>query len=146
MKQATDLLGIDRTSSSDLERAGAVMLGPYLRGAYAGGDEPPPDGTSHCVIYNTQPRVNPVTKQLNRGEHWLCEARDTHNNRLVFDSFGRTASHIWQPRLLNVQFTQSDAEQPSHHTDGRLTQWCGAAFLAFAKVAQTHGLKIAAHV
>ena len=146
MKQATDLLGIDRTSSSDLERAGAVMLGPYLRGAYAGGDEPPPDGTAHCVIYNTQPRVNPVTKQLNRGEHWLCEARDTHNNRLVFDSFGRTASHIWQPRLLNVQFTQSDAEQPSHHTDGRLTQWCGAACLAFAKVAQTHGLKIAAHV
>ena len=146
MKEATELLGIDRTSSSDLERAGAVMLGPYLRGAYAGGDEPPPDGTLHCVIYNTQPRVNPVTKQLNRGEHWLCEARDTHNNRLVFDSFGRTASHIWQPRLLNVRFTQSDAEQPSHHTDGRLTQWCGAACLAFAKVAQTHGLKIAAHV
>eukprot|EP01044_Picomonas_judraskeda_P012346 COSAG03_NODE_1761_length_3558_cov_194.899393_3_plen_116_part_00 len=57
MKQATDLLGIDRTSSSDLERAGAVMLGPYLRGAYAGGDEPLPDGTSHCVIYNTQPSV-----------------------------------------------------------------------------------------
>jgi hypothetical protein len=83
---------------------------------------------------------------LNRGEHWLCEARDTHNNRLVFDSFGRTASHIWQPRLLNVRFTGSDAEQPSHHTDGRLTQWCGAACLAFAKVAQTHGLKIAANL
>ena len=40
MKQATDLLGIGRTSSSDLEQAGAVMLGPYLRGVYAGGDEP----------------------------------------------------------------------------------------------------------
>ena len=38
MKEATELLGIDRTSSNDLERAGAIMLGPYLRGAYAGGD------------------------------------------------------------------------------------------------------------
>ena len=40
----------------------------------------------------------------------------------------------------------SDAEQPSHHKDGRLTQWCGAACLAFAAVAKSHGLKIAAHI
>ena len=32
------------------------------------------------------------------------------------------------------------------HKDGRLTQWCGAACLAFAAVAKTHGLKIAAHI
>ena len=107
MKQATELLGINRTSSSDLERAGQQMLGSYLRGVYAGGDEPKPDGTAHCVIYNTQPRVNPITKQINPGEHWLCEARDEQNNRLVFDSFGRTASHIWQPRLPRTNTTAS---------------------------------------
>ena len=146
MKQATDLLGIGRTSSSDLERAGEKMLGSYLRGVYAGGDEPPADGTNHCVIYNTQPRVNVKTGQLNPGEHWMCEARDSANNRLVFDSFGRKASHIWQPRLVNVPFTGQDQEQPIFHRDGRLTQWCGAACLAFGAVAKSHGLKIAAHV
>ena len=87
MKQATDLLGINRTSSSDLERAGEQMLGTYLRGVYAAGDEPPPDGSNHCVIYNTQPRVDPVTGRPNPGEHWMCEARDTADNRVVFDSF-----------------------------------------------------------
>ena len=146
MKEATDLLGIDRTTSSDLERAGEQMLGTYLRGVYAAGDEPAPDGSNHCVIFNTQPRVDPVTGKLNPGEHWMCEARDTADNRLVFDSFGRKASHIWQPRLRGVQFTAQDAEQSSHHSDGRLTQWCGAACLAFGAVAKTHGLKIAAHV
>ena len=89
--------------------------------------------------------VRDVHKDMMKGSG-LTDGTYAVGAQFHFDSFGRTASHIWQPRLLNVRFTQSDAEQPTHHKDGRMTQWCGAACLAFAKVAQTHGLKIAAHV
>ena len=56
-----------RTSASELDRAGQLLLGEFYRGAFARGAEPPPDGTRHVVIVNT---TGPP------GEHWMCLYRD----------------------------------------------------------------------
>ena len=70
-----------RSSTSDIDRAGQILLpGNFYRGAFAAGQEPPPDGTQHVVIINTMDRPP--------GEHWMCEYRDGPN-RLLYDSFGR---------------------------------------------------------
>ena len=46
-----------RSSTSDIDRAGQILLpGNFYRGAFAAGQEPPPDGTQHVVIINTMDR------------------------------------------------------------------------------------------
>ena len=90
-----------RSSTSDIDRAGQILLpGNFYRGAFAAGQEPPPDGTQHVVIINTMDRPP--------GEHWMCEYRDGPN-RLLYDSFGRLPSVQWQPRLVDVETTERDA-------------------------------------
>ena len=68
-----------RSSTSDIDRAGQLLLpSKFYRGAFAAGQEPPPDGSQHVVIINTMDRPP--------GEHWMCEYRDGPN-RLLYDSF-----------------------------------------------------------
>ena len=123
-----------RTSTSELDRAGHDLLGSFYRGAFPAGAEPPPDGTNHVVCMNTMDRPP--------GEHWLIEYREG-DTRLLYDSFGRLPSAHWQPRLQGVQTTEPDAEQPATYDDGRKTEYCGQACLAFAMVCKAFGYRIA---
>jgi hypothetical protein len=73
-----------RTSASELDAAGRLLLGEFYRGAYAAGAEPPPDRTRHVVIVNTS---GPP------GEHWMCLYRDPTSEfgpQMLYDSMGRT--------------------------------------------------------
>ena len=124
-----------RSSTSDIDRAGQLLLpSKFYRGAFAAGQEPPPDGSQHVVIINTMDRPP--------GEHWMCEYRDG-SDRLLYDSFGRLPSVQWQPRLLGVETTERDAEQPITFDNGAKTEYCGQACLAFACVAHAYGYNVA---
>ena len=124
-----------RSSTSDIDRAGQLLLpGNFYRGAFAAGQEPPPDGSQHVVIINTMDRPP--------GEHWMCEYRDGPN-RLLYDSFGRLPSVQWQPRLAGVETTERDPEQPITYDSGAKTEYCGQACLAFACVAHAYGYNVA---
>ena len=129
-----------RTSASELDEAGNLLLGDFYRGAHATGAEPPPDGTRHVVIVNT---TGPP------GEHWMCLYRDPTSEfgpEMLYDSMGRVPSDGWQQRLRGVPTSDPDPEQPVRYDNGALTEYCGQACLAFALVAQTYGWNTARHV
>jgi hypothetical protein len=124
-----------RSNTSDIDRAGQLLLpSKFYRGAFAAGQEPPPDGSQHVVIINTMDQPP--------GEHWMCEYRDGPN-RLLYDSFGRLPSVQWQPRLAGVETTERDPEQPITYDSGAKTEYCGQACLAFACVAHAYGYNVA---
>ena len=50
LQRVVDYMGDRRTSDRELRRAGKHFLGPFLRGVYPMGKQPPPDGTHHAVI------------------------------------------------------------------------------------------------
>ena len=125
-------MGSERTSLQELLEHGRALLGSYLRGVYAMGDQPPHDGSTHAIIVNTTRAP---------GEHWLCIAR-TPTEELLYDSYGRQPGATFVPQLEGLETSEPDPEQPLDAA----VQWCGQACLAFALVARDHGLDTARRI
>ena len=77
------------------------------------------------------------------GQDWNDPVHVAWPNRLLYDSFGRLPSVQWQPRLVDVETTERDAEQPITYDNGAKTEYCGQASLAFACVAHAYGYNVA---
>ena len=68
LQRVVDYMGDRRTSDRELRRAGKHFLGPFLRGVYPMGKQPPPDGTHHAVIVNT---ARTAEESMVSG-HWIA--------------------------------------------------------------------------
>ena len=118
----TGIVGRDETTTTQLNQYGEALMPGFYRGAFARGDEPPPDGTRHFLI------VNGMTGPP--GDHWHGIYREPGKPDLVYDSFGRGT------RGFRGRGTERAAEQKKTGAD---RDSCGQGCLAFGLVAQLMG-------
>jgi hypothetical protein len=126
-------MGDQRTSERELRRAGKHFVGDFLRGVYAMGKQPPPNGTHHAVIVNT---ARTAEESMVSG-HWIVLLRHD-DTEVIYDSYGRDVADF-APELSDLPTTHQDAEQPLDPN----VQWCGQACLSVCMICKEHGLAMA---
>jgi hypothetical protein len=97
VRRITRQVGRDETTATQLNRYGRALMPGFFRGAFARGQEPPPDGTRHFVIVNGM--SGPP------GDHWHGVYREPGHPDLIYDSFGRGT------RGFRGRGTERDSEQ-----------------------------------
>ena len=133
LEEIFDFMGDQRTTEREVLKGGRHFLGDFLKGVYAMGKQPPPDGTHHCVIVNT---ARTPEESMVSG-HWIALLRHDETE-IIYDSYGRDPSEF-APELDHLETTHRDNEQPKNPD----IQWCGQACIAAAKVCKEYGLSMA---
>lgn len=133
-KKIYPLIGDKTTYLTELEGAGKKLFGAKFKGVFPSDKIPKLNDLSKYCILN-------LDTSKEKGSHWIALARNSDEESIVYDSFGRDYKRII-PNLNysgngRIKNTEKDAEQKILQTD------CGARCLAFLMVFDKHGQDMA---